>query len=166
MIVYKGRLIKNLLIENRSSSCQVTMSTAFKPRTLFATDLAANFGCNRFRIMPEIVSKLLCATIWSRCAVQVESEQTPIPRAGRRVRSAALHRIRLRKCCFVPCHICTQRPITDRNMTDRKISHQSLLLCTKFDSEHAALFLVIFLLRDQWLIERSVSRTESVLQEW
>ena len=36
---------------------------AFKNRISFATDLAANFGCYRFRITRDIVSKLLCATI-------------------------------------------------------------------------------------------------------
>ena len=36
---------------------------AFKHRISFATDLAANFGCNRFRITPDIVSKLLRPTI-------------------------------------------------------------------------------------------------------
>ena len=36
---------------------------AFKHRILIATDLAANFGCNQFRITPDIVSKLLRAAI-------------------------------------------------------------------------------------------------------
>ena len=36
---------------------------AFKHRISFATDLTANFGCNRFRITPDIVSKLLRAAI-------------------------------------------------------------------------------------------------------
>ena len=43
---------------------------AFKHRISFATDLAANFGCNRFIIKPDIVSKPLCAAILSRCAVR------------------------------------------------------------------------------------------------
>ena len=69
----------------------------------FATYFAANFGCDRFRIMPDIISKLLRATIWSRCAaVWFESEQTPFPWTGRRLRSAALHRIRFGTCGFVP----------------------------------------------------------------
>ena len=37
----------------------------------------------------HIVSKLLCAAIWSCCAVQFESEQTPFLRTGRRFRPAA-----------------------------------------------------------------------------
>ena len=71
-------------------------------RISFETDFAANFGCNRFRIMPDIVSKLLRAAIWSCCDVQFESEQTPFYRIGRRLRSAALHRIRFGTCGFVP----------------------------------------------------------------
>ena len=55
---------------------------AFKHCISFVTDLAANFGCDRIRIMPDIVSKLLRTTIWSSCAVQFEPEQTPFPRTG------------------------------------------------------------------------------------
>ena len=36
---------------------------AFKHRISFATDLAASFACHRFKIMPDIVSKLLRAAI-------------------------------------------------------------------------------------------------------
>ena len=68
----------------------------------FATNQAATFGWNLLRIKPDIVSKLLHATIWSSCAVQFESEQTPIPWTGRRLRSAALHRIQFKTCGFVP----------------------------------------------------------------
>ena len=75
---------------------------AFKHRISFATDLAANIGCNRFRSMPDIVSKLLRAAIWSCCAVPFESEQTPFPQTGCRFRPAALHRIRFGTCSFVP----------------------------------------------------------------
>ena len=38
----------------------------------------------------------------SPCADRFESEQTPFPWTGRRLRSAALHRILFRTCCFVP----------------------------------------------------------------
>ena len=50
---------------------------AFKHLISFATNLDANFGCYWFRIMPDIVSKLLRSAIWSHCAVLLESEQTP-----------------------------------------------------------------------------------------
>ena len=36
---------------------------AFKHHISFATDLAAKFGCFRFRTMPDIVSKLLLVVI-------------------------------------------------------------------------------------------------------
>ena len=75
---------------------------AFKHRISFAIDLAASFGCNRFRITPDIVSKILRAAIWRRCAVQFESEQTPFPQTCLWFRPAALYRIWFGTCCFVP----------------------------------------------------------------
>ena len=36
---------------------------AFKHHMQSATDLAAKFGCYLFTIVPDIVSKLLCAAI-------------------------------------------------------------------------------------------------------
>ena len=36
---------------------------AFKHCISFATDLAANFGCNQFRIMPDIVYWFFCTAI-------------------------------------------------------------------------------------------------------
>ena len=50
------------------------------------------------------IREFLNANLWSicRCAVQFESEQTPFPLTGRRLRPAALHRIRFGTCCFVP----------------------------------------------------------------
>ena len=58
---------------------------AFKRCISFATNLAANFGCYQFRIMPEIVSKLLHIAIWSGCAVWLESKQTPFSWTGHSV---------------------------------------------------------------------------------
>ena len=78
---------------------------AFKHSISFATDLAANFGCYRFRITPDIVSKLLRATIWSHCAILFESEQTLVPMTGSQFRSAALHRIQFGTWGFVPMSI-------------------------------------------------------------
>ena len=71
----------------------------------FATDLAANFDCYRFGILPDIVSKLLRNATWRNCAVQFESEQTLFFCTGCQFRSAALqclHRILFGTCCFVP----------------------------------------------------------------
>ena len=103
MKVYKGRLLKKssdwkskLILSN------VTLVTSNYMAFLFRTDLAASFGCYRFRITPDIVSKLLRTAIWSLCAVQFESEQTSFPRTGRRLWPAALHRIQIGTCGFVP----------------------------------------------------------------
>ena len=81
---------------------------AFKYCISFATNLghhlAANFWCYWFRIRPDsdIVPKLLCAAIWSCCAVQFESEQNPFPQTSHWLESTALHRMQLGTCCFVP----------------------------------------------------------------
>ena len=125
---------------------------AFKHCISFATYFAANFGCNQFRITPDIVKafarsclKSLCCSvlIWADalssdrshfiwdlfccklwlwwiqnhawhcfkafarrhlkslcCSIQVWADV--LPRTGRRLRSAALHRILLGTCCFIP----------------------------------------------------------------
>ena len=54
---------KNLQIEIKARPVNASDYMAFKYCFSFATDLAANFGCYRFRIMPDIVSKLLRASI-------------------------------------------------------------------------------------------------------
>ena len=62
MNVYKGRLLKipfKSKIEARPVKAGHYM--AFKHRISFATDLAANFGYDRFRITPDIVSNPLGA---------------------------------------------------------------------------------------------------------
>ena len=83
----------------------------------FATDLAANVGCDRFRIMPDIVSKLLRAAIWISCVVQLESEQTPFPRTARRPRPAALHSgFDSEPAVLFLCHIFTQRSMNDHKI--------------------------------------------------
>ena len=72
MNVYKGRLLK----KSSNWKSKLVLSTlvsghymAFKHCISFATDLATNFGCYRFRITPDIISKLLSIAIGSRCAV-------------------------------------------------------------------------------------------------
>ena len=64
MTVYKGKLLKKIF-KLKIEACPVNAGhyMAFKHSISFATDLAANFGCNRFRIMPDIVSKILRAAI-------------------------------------------------------------------------------------------------------
>ena len=120
-----AQIIFELIIEGRPLNAGRYM--AFTHSISFATDLAANFGCNRFRITPDIVSKLLRAAIWSHCAVQFESEQTPFPRTGGKFSLIIIQsRGEFQTCCFA----------------------QDLIWNMLFGSY------VIFLLRDQWLIER------------
>ena len=58
---------------NKDSPVKTSLYMAFSHSFSFSTVLAANFGCNWFRITPEIVSKLLR----TGCALQFESEQMP-----------------------------------------------------------------------------------------
>ena len=104
MNVYNGRIgqIAQEIFRSRIEARHVNAGhyMPFKHHISFATDLAANFGFNWFRIMPDIISTLLSATIWSWCAVRVESEQTPFPLSCL-FRPAALHRIQFGTCGFV-----------------------------------------------------------------
>ena len=67
MIILSSRLLKKSskresnIIEARPVNAGLYM--AFKHRFSFATDFVANFGCNRSRVMPDIVSKLLRADV-------------------------------------------------------------------------------------------------------
>ena len=121
MIVYKGRLLKKS--SNWKSKLILSKLVTTHSTVSFASDLVANFGCYRLRIMTDIISKLLRAAIWSRCAVLFESEQTLFSRTGPMLRSS------INFCCFAQDSI------------------QNIRLCSY----------VIFLLTDQWLIERSVT---------
>ena len=56
---------KNVQIEIKACPVNTGHYMAFKHHISFAINLAANFGCNWFRIMPDIFSKLLLTTIWS-----------------------------------------------------------------------------------------------------
>ena len=69
MIVYKGRLLKKIFNSKiKASPVNAVHYITFKLHISFATYLAADFGCNWFRIIPDIISKLLSASIWSYCA--------------------------------------------------------------------------------------------------
>ena len=100
-------IISKLLLAAIWSCCAVQLESEQKPfpqtgRISFVTYFAANFVCDQFRIMPDIVANLLHAAIWSRSTVLFKSEQTTFPWTACRLRSAALHRIRFGTCCFVP----------------------------------------------------------------
>ena len=92
MNVNKGRLLKKS--SNRKSKLVLTtlvttwLSIAFHLRPIWLQTLVA--------IEPELCLtsfSSFCAAIWSRCAVQFESEQTPFPRTGP-IRSS------IQTCCF------------------------------------------------------------------
>ena len=73
-----------------------------------------SWHCQWFIILLDIVSKLLCTTIWSSCAVSFESEQTPFPQA-----------LSIQICCFAQDSIenmllCSYVIFLIRPMNDRK----------------------------------------------
>ena len=67
MNVYKGRLPKQLEIEIEAGPIKVPTTwlsnIAFHLLPIWLQTLVENFGCNQFRITPDIVSKLLRAAI-------------------------------------------------------------------------------------------------------
>ena len=67
--VNDSRLLKNPQIQIETSPVNTGLCIAFKHHISFATNLAANLGCNQFRILSKTVPKLLCNTNWSSCAV-------------------------------------------------------------------------------------------------
>ena len=143
--------ILKLQIEARSVNAGHLM--AFKYRISFATDLAANVGWNRFRIMPDIVSKLLRAAIWSRCAVRFESEQTTFPWTGHisfttdlaanfgcdrfRIMPDIVSNL-LRAASWRRCAVQFE---SEQTPFLGQVVDLDLMLCTGFSSEHAVLFL-------------------------
>ena len=105
MIVLGCRLLKNSQASNKKSKCiQSMQASTLLSMANIALHLAASFGCNQVRIIPEIISKLWSAAIRSRCAVHSESEQTPVSRTGCLFRFAALqclHSIEIGRWGFV-----------------------------------------------------------------
>ena len=94
---------------------------AFKHCTIFATDLAAKFECNRFRIMPDIVSKLLrggwqCAP-QSEVTARFDSNLSRRPFLGQVVNLDLLlsgfAQDSIQNNWFWSYHIFTQRPMND-----------------------------------------------------
>ena len=72
-----------------------------------------NFGWNRFRIMPDIVSKVLRAAIWSCCVVQFEFEQTPFLGQVVDLDLLLCTGFDSEHVVLFLCHIFTQRPMND-----------------------------------------------------
>ena len=102
MIVYKSRLLKKY--SNRKSKLVLSrlvttwLSNNNKYCISFGTNLAANFGCNRFRNSPhhfQGIQAFLCRHLKSLCcSIRIWADALLLEsRTGRRFRSAALHRI-------------------------------------------------------------------------
>ena len=92
---------------------------AFKHCISFATDLAANFGCDRFRITSDIVSKLLLAAIWtSEVTVMFYLNLSRRPFLGQVVDWDLLlcTGFDWEHAVLFLCHFFTQRPMTDRKI--------------------------------------------------
>ena len=78
---------------------------AFKHSISFATNLASNLGCDQFRIMPEV-------------AVLFDLNLRRCPFLGQVVDLDLLlcTGFDLEHAVLFPCHIFTQRPMTDRKI--------------------------------------------------
>ena len=109
MITFSSRLLKNLWIKNWRLSGQweslQSVHMAFKHYISSVTDLAANFSCDHFRIMPEIIFKLLLAALWSGCAVDWNLNTCPFLGQVVNLDLLLVHRIWSTTCWFVamPC---------------------------------------------------------------
>ena len=122
MIVYKGKLLKKY--SNRKSKLVLSSSVnaghymVFKHRISFkfATDLAENFGCYRFRIMPDIVSKL-CAQPYEVTAL-FDSNLSRRPFLGQVVDTDPLlcTGFDSEHVVLFLCHIFAQRRMNDRKI--------------------------------------------------
>ena len=89
---------------------------AFKHCISFATCMALNFGCNWFRITPDIVSKLCSPP--SEVAVLFYSNLSRLPFLGQDVDLDLLHftGFNLEHTVLFLCHIFNQRSMTDRKI--------------------------------------------------
>ena len=156
MNVYKGKLLKKMFKSSNRSLWLVVLSTLL---TTWLSNIAFYLLLMWLqilveidsRITPDIVSKLLHATISSHCAVLFESEQTPFPQTGRWF-------TRIQTCCFAQDSIWNmlfeseQTPFPQTGRWFTRIQ----TCCFAQDSIWNMLFCsyVIFLLRNQWMIER------------
>ena len=160
MNVYKGRLLK--ISSNHESKIEArpvnaTLVTGCK---LWLQSIQ-NHAWHRFQP--------LCAAIWSRCAVWFESEQTPFPQTGRRLRPAACTGLDSEHVVLFLCHILTQRPMTDGKIERSDgcgFGRQQLLayFIEIFSSHKKRVTRCGTKFTEHWnLVD---SRTESVSQEW
>ena len=114
MIIFSSRLFKKILkLKIEARPVNAGLYTPFHHNFSFATVLAANFGCNRLRVMPEIVQSV--CTPASEVDVlfdsnQLESKQRFYFLKSRRFRSAS--GFNLEDPDIFPCFIFTQRLVT------------------------------------------------------
>ena len=143
---------------------------AFKHSISFATDLTVNFGCYRFRITPDIVSKLLRAAIRSRWAESNLSRRPFLGQVAFHLRPILLQTlvaIDSESCqtffpsfCTPPSEVAVLFYLNLSPFLGQVVD-LDLLLCTWFNLEHVILFLChIFTQRpmNDHKVERSDSR--------
>ena len=112
------RQIAQKIFKSKIEACPVNAGhyMAFKHRISFATDLAANLGCYRFRITPDIVSKHFCAPP-SEVAALFNSNLSRRPFLGQAFDLDLLlcTGFHSEHSVLFLCHIFT-RPMTDRKI--------------------------------------------------
>ena len=110
MIIFKDRLL--------ASPVNIGFCMAFKHCFSFV-----NFECNQFRIIPDIVSKLVSTAIWSCCAVWFKSEQPPLSQTDNQFKSVALHNAQ----DWIQNMICSDALFSfrDQSMNDWKIEQSN-----------------------------------------
>ena len=125
-------ILSSRLLKNRP----VYAGLALENRFSFATVLAANLGCNRFRIMliqnhvpsycaPPSEVAVLFTRNWNLSRCPTTGPTSPLSRAGRRFRAAALHTetgFDQQHADSILCLILTQRPVNDRKSNKPEFS--------------------------------------------
>ena len=107
---------------------------AFKYRIAFATILAADFNCDQFRIMSDIISKNLRAAI-----------------------------------AAISCQVVLFHPNLSRRPFLGQVVDWDLLLCTRFNLEHADWFLFPSPTQSQWMrgrLREAMSTAWLVTSSW
>ena len=127
-------------------------NVTFKYHISSATDLDTNFGCNWFRIIPDIVSKHLHIALWSSCALRFKYEKPCFldrlhficDSMGCKLWLWLIqnHSRHCSKLLALPFEVAL---LFDLNLSRcpflKQVIYQDLLLCTGFNKEHAVLFL-------------------------
>ena len=118
----KTNCSKNLQIKNQTHPVNTGHYMAFKTELFICNQFGCKFwllSIQTQKVTPDIVSELLLATIWNRCAVWLESQDL-----SRRPFLGQVVNLDLLLCTgfdsehavLFLCHIFTQRPMTDRKI--------------------------------------------------